>query len=114
MITNLGCPHTDLKLLTVSALCAHKQLYVTAFIRAPYQYACPAAKAYQPRQRRLQMRQTLYNVVSCKSSMHESTLSSACACTIWFLFLWPKGQKHFVMHFHWFLHECCFGYYKYD
>ena len=51
MITNLGCPHTDLKLLTVSALCAHKQLYVTAFIRAPYQYACPAAKAYQPRQR---------------------------------------------------------------
>ena len=44
LISRLLC--TNLKLLTVSALCAHKQLCVTAFICAPY--ACPAAKAYQP------------------------------------------------------------------
>ena len=44
-------PCTDLKLLTVSVLCAHKQVYVTSDICAPY--ACPAAKAYQPRQHRL-------------------------------------------------------------
>ena len=68
-------PCTDLKLLTVSVLCSHKQVYVTSHICAPY--ACLLPKLISPDSIDCRCVSTCL----CRIIIHDSMLRSACACT---------------------------------